>query len=86
MAVVRELLKDRESDKSRNGDRIHNKIDDATMKLLDSGVEMSSGEWQDLATRYRDNAVMTRIIKQHYDRRPVKEGLLEGFLTTSAMF
>lgn len=61
-----------------NGD----KIDDATMKLLDSGIEMSAREWQDLATRYRDNAVMTRILKQHYDRRPVKKGLTDGFYTT----
>lgn len=58
-----------------NGD----KIDDATMKLLNSGIEMSAGEWQDLATRYRDNAVMTRILKQHYDRRPIKKDFPEGF-------
>lgn len=61
-----------------NGD----KIDDATMKLLDSGLEMSAREWQDLAIRYRDNAVMTRILKQHYDRRPVKEGMPAGFYLT----
>ena len=58
-----------------------NMIDDATMKLLDSGIEMSAGEWQDLANKHRDNAVMTRILKQHYDRRPVKKSIPEGFYT-----
>lgn len=58
-----------------NGD----KIDDATMKLLNSGLELSAKEWQNLADKHRDNAVMTKILKQHYDRRPVKKSIPEGF-------
>lgn len=59
-----------------------NMIDDATMKLLNSGLEMSAREWQDLANKHRDNATMTKILRQHYDRRPVKKGLPDGFFTT----
>ena len=60
-----------------NGD----KIDDATMKLLNSGLELSAKEWQNLADKHRDNAVMTKILKQHYVRRPVKKSIPEGFYT-----
>lgn len=56
-----------------------NMIDDATMKLLNSGLELSAKEWQGLATKHKDNAVMTRVLRQHYDRRPIKKGLPDGF-------
>lgn len=58
-------------------------IDDATMKILNSGMELTSREWQDLADKHRDNATMTRILKEHYGRIPFKKNMPDGFLSTN---
>lgn len=51
------------------------KIDDGTMKLLNSGLSLSSKDWQELANRHKDNAVMTRILRERYDaNRPKEKG------------
>ena len=43
------------------------KIDEGTMRLLNSGLKLSSKDWQQLADRHKDNALMTRILRQRYD-------------------
>lgn len=51
------------------------KICDATMKLLSSGLDLTHADWQELANKHADNFVMTRILKERYDanRPPEKE-------------
>jgi len=48
-------------------------IDDGTMKLLDSGLALSSADWQELANKHKDNYVMSRILKARYDANRPKE-------------
>ncbi len=51
------------------------KIDDATMKLLNSGINLTHAEWQELANKHADNAIMSRILKERYEaNRPAEEG------------
>lgn len=52
-----------------------NRIDDGTMKLLNSGLSLSSADWQELANKHKDNYIMSRILKEHYDaNRPKEKG------------
>lgn len=49
-------------------------VDSGTMALLNSGLTLTSKDWQQLASKHRDNAVMTRILKERYDaNRPQEE-------------
>lgn len=48
-------------------------IDDGTMKLLNSGLSLSSADWQELANKHKDNYVMSRILKERYDTNRPKE-------------
>lgn len=48
-------------------------IDESTMRLLNSGVKLSTGEWQRMIDDNKDNATMLRIIKQKYDERPIEK-------------
>lgn len=51
------------------------RIDDGTMKLLNSGLQLTNEDWQELANTYKDNYVMTRVLKERYDaNRPKSEG------------
>lgn len=52
-----------------------NRVDDATMKLLNSGLNLTHEDWQELANLHADNAIMTRILRAKYDanRPPEKE-------------
>lgn len=50
-----------------------NKIDDGTLKLLNSGITLSSRDWQQLADQHKDNAVMSRILKERYDANRPQE-------------
>ena len=52
-----------------------NRVDDATMKLLNSGLNLTHADWQELANLHADNAIMTRILRAKYDanRPPEKE-------------
>lgn len=59
-------------------------IDESTMRLLNSGVKLSTGEWQRMIDANKDNATMLRIIKQKYDERPIKkDGMPAGFFDMS---
>lgn len=46
-----------------DGDR----IDDNAVKLLNSGIQLSTDEWQTLANEFKDNYVMTRLLKDKYN-------------------
>lgn len=51
------------------------KIDDGTMKLLNSGLNLTHADWQQLANKHADNAIMSRILKERYDAdRPTEKG------------
>lgn len=52
-----------------------NMVDSGTMALLNSGINLSHADYQELANRHKDNAVMTRILKERYDaNRPAEKG------------
>lgn len=54
------------------------RIDDSVMKLLNSGLQLTNEDWQELANTYKDNYVMTRILRERYNaNRPKSEG--DGF-------
>ena len=54
------------------------RIDDGVMKLLNSGLQLTNEDWQELADTYKDNYVMTRILRERYNaNRPKSEG--DGF-------
>lgn len=43
------------------------KIDSGTMALLNSGLQLTNEDWQELANTYKDNYVMTRILRERYN-------------------
>lgn len=43
-----------------------NRIDSGTMALLNSGLTLTSKDWQQLADQHRDNALMTRVLMEKY--------------------
>lgn len=43
------------------------KIDSGTMALLNSGLQLTNEDWQELANAYKDNYVMTRILRERYN-------------------
>lgn len=49
------------------------RIDDNVMKILSSGVSLSSKDWQMLADENKDNATMSRILAEKYHANPPKE-------------
>lgn len=52
-----------------------NLVDSGTMALLNSGINLSHADYQELANRHKDNAVMTRILKERYEaNRPAEKG------------
>lgn len=51
------------------------RIDDGVMKLLNSGLQLTNEDWQELANAHKDNHVMTRILKERYNaNRSKSEG------------
>lgn len=51
------------------------KIDSGTMALLNSGLQLTNEDWQELANTYKDNYVMTRILQERYKaNRPKSDG------------
>ena len=52
-----------------------NMVDSGTMALLNSGINLSHADYQELANRHKDNAVMTRILQERYNaNRPQEKG------------
>lgn len=51
------------------------RIDDGVMKLLNSGLQLTNEDWQELANAHKDNHVMTRILRERYNaNRPKSNG------------
>lgn len=51
------------------------RIDDGTMKLLNSGLQLANEDWQSLANQHKDNHIMTRILQERYNaNRPKNNG------------
>ncbi len=50
-----------------------NTINDGTMKLLNSGIKLTNEDFQELANTYKDNYVMTRILKDYYNANKPQE-------------
>lgn len=51
------------------------RIDDGVMKLLNSGLQLTNEDWQELANAHKDNHVMTRILRERYNaNRPKSKG------------
>ena len=51
------------------------RIDDGVMKLLNSGLQLTNEDWQELANTHKDNHVMTRILRERYNtNRPKSDG------------
>lgn len=50
-----------------------NMVDSGTMALLNSGMTFTSKDWQELADRHKDNAVMTRILRERYNANRPQE-------------
>lgn len=49
------------------------KIDDNTIKILNSGLALTSADWQQLADQHKNNPTMTRILQQRYEENRPKE-------------
>lgn len=80
-----EELREEFSNAMQDASRIDGgQIDENAMRLLNSGVKLSTGEWQRMVDANKDNATMLRIIKQKYDERPIKkDGMPAGFFDMS---
>ena len=80
-----ETLRAEFSDAMKDASRLDGgQIDKGTVDLLNSGIEFSAAEWQELIDTHKDNATMLRIIKQKYDERPIKkDGMPAGFFDMS---
>lgn len=63
LAVVDEY----DSEMAELGKLDGNMVDSCTMALLNSGINLSHEDYQELANRHKDNAVMTRILKERYE-------------------
>ncbi|MEZ3470351.1 MAG: hypothetical protein K1W40_18700 [Schaedlerella sp.] len=48
-------------------------VDSGTMALLNSGINLSHADYQELANRHKDNAVMTRILRERYNANRQQE-------------
>lgn len=49
------------------------RIDNNTMALLNSGMNLTSRDWQELADTHKDNAIMSRILRERYNANPPQE-------------
>lgn len=51
-----------------------NRIDDGVVKLLNSGIKLTTEEWQELADAHKDNFLTTRVLKEKYNEAKSSEG------------
>lgn len=57
------------------------RIDDNVIKLLNSGIKLTTAEWQQLASIHKDNFLTTRLLKEKYNEAKSKENSkTNGFL------
>lgn len=56
------------------------RIDDGVVKLLNSGIRLTTQEWQELADAHKDNFLTTRVLKEKYSEAKSREGGGLGFV------
>lgn len=75
LGCIDEVSKEYSAEMQELGRLDGNKIDSGTMALLNSGLQLTNEDWQELANTYKDNYVMTRILRERYNaNRPKNEG------------
>lgn len=78
LSRIDEVSKEYSAEMQELGRLDGSKIDSGTMALLNSGLQLTNEDWQELANTYKDNYVMTRILRERYNaNRPKSEG--DGF-------
>lgn len=73
LSRVDEVAAEYSSEMAQLGRLDGSRIDEGTMKLLDSGIQLTTGDWQELANTHKDNHVMTRILRERYNANRPKE-------------
>lgn len=75
LAGILTVVDEYDSEMAELGKLDGNMVDSGTMALLNSGINLSHADYQELANRHKDNAVMTRILRERYDaNRPQEKG------------
>lgn len=75
MGCIDEVSKEYSAEMQELGRLDGSKIDSGTMVLLNSGLQLTNEDWKELANTYKDNYVMTRILRERYNaNRPKNEG------------
>lgn len=75
LGCIDEVSKEYSAEMQELGRLDGSKIDSGTMALLNSGLQLTNEDWQELANTYKDNYVMTRILRERYNaNRPKNEG------------
>lgn len=75
LGCIDEVSKEYSAEMQELGRLDGNKIDSGTMALLNSGLQLTNEDWQELANTYKDNYVMTRILRERYNaNRPKSDG------------
>lgn len=75
LGCIDEVSKEYSAEMQELGRLDGSKIDSGTMALLNSGLQLTNEDWQELANTYKDNYVMTRILREIYNaNRPKSDG------------
>lgn len=75
LGCIDEVSKEYSAEMQELGRLDGSKIDSGTMALLNSGLQLTNEDWQELANTYKDNYVMTRILRERYNaNRPKSDG------------
>lgn len=67
LGCIDEVSKEYSAEMQELGRLDVSKIDSGTMALLNSGLQLTNEDWQELANTYKDNYVMTRILRERYN-------------------
>lgn len=67
LGCIDEVSKEYSAEMQELGRLDGSKIDSGTMALLNSGLQLTNEDWQELANTYKDNYVMTRILRERYN-------------------
>lgn len=74
LGCIDEVSKEYSAEMQELGRLDGSRIDSGTMALLNSGLQLTNEDWQELANTYKDNYVMTRILRERYNaNRPKSE-------------
>lgn len=67
LGCIDEVSKEYAAEMQELGRLDGSRIDSGTMALLNSGLQFTNEDWQELANTYKDNYVMTRILRERYN-------------------